>query len=139
MKPRHICLLSGILGASGILIGAFGAHALPRLLADLDATALVEREEWLHTGVTYHMHHVVALLVLGLTAQHAGGWKEGADYRGPAKAFLLGILLFSGSLYLMTLTGIRKLGAVVPLGGVSFVLGWTLLAWSAYRQGRNAP
>ena len=132
MTGKTILVISGVLGAAGILIGAFGAHALPKMLADLSPEQVVEREAWLQTGVTYHMYHVVALLALGLFV-HATKTNLG----GVAMAWLLGILIFSGCLYAMTLTGVRVLGAIVPIGGVSFVVGWVLLTFAALRLGEQ--
>lgn len=116
------------MGALGILIGAFGAHSLPRILQGLDAEAFAEREAWLETGVKYHMYHAVAMLAIGLA-----GYREGSSFSISGIAWTIGILLFSGSLYVMTLTGIRVLGAIVPLGGVSFVIGWAMVAVSALK------
>jgi uncharacterized membrane protein YgdD (TMEM256/DUF423 family) len=110
--------IAGVTGFLGVVFGAFGAHALksrvsPELLA-----------VW-HTGVLYHLIHALALLALALFAKAAG-----ADIRWGGGFFLLGILLFSGSLYAMTLTGIRPLGAITPLGGLAFLSGW---AWVVFR------
>ena len=106
---------AGGLGALGVALGAFGAHGLrdvvtePRLL-----------EVW-ETGARYHLVHALALAAVAAHPRphRATGW-----------LFVVGILLFSGSLYLMTLTGARWLGAVTPLGGVSFIAGWAALAAS---------
>ena len=102
-------------------LGAFGAHALR---ARLDAADLAIFE----TGVRYQFYHGLALLVLALASQWLAKssvtpWVGGL--------FCAGILLFSGSLYLLVLTNTRWLGAVTPLGGVCFLLGWAALAWAA--------
>ncbi len=122
MTSRTLLTLAAVVGALGIMIGAFGAHSLPNLLKDLPEADLLKRKEWLETGVTYHMYHAIALLALGM-----GGDRWNRSLSGPAIAWLVGILIFSGCLYAMSLTGIRVLGAVVPLGGVSFIVGWVLL------------
>jgi len=81
------------------------------------------------TGVRYQMYHSLALLAVGLAAsRQATPWLDGAGW-----LFLAGIVVFSGSLYVMTLTGIRWLGAITPLGGLAFILGWTALAVAALR------
>ncbi len=104
--------ISGVLGFLGVALGAFGAHALkakvsPEMLA-----------VW-HTGVLYHLIHALVLLALALYAKATG-----VDIRWGARFFAVGILLFSGSLYALTLSGIRPLGAITPLGGAAFLLGW---------------
>ena len=106
-----------------VACGAFGAHVLRGRL-DPDMTAV-----W-QTAVQYHAWHALALLAVGILLQ-----QEPARVGLAASAWLFaaGILLFSGSLYAMALTGMRSLGAITPLGGVSFLAGWAVLAWSAWR------
>ncbi|WP_126425505.1 DUF423 domain-containing protein [Brevibacillus marinus] len=101
-----------------VALGAFGAHVLKRRLS---AQMLANFQ----TGVQYHMIHAVALLVLG------GLWRSWGDlplfpYAG--WFFLAGIILFSGSLYALSLSGVKKLGAITPLGGLCFLAGWLCLA-----------
>lgn len=106
-------LLAGIAGASAVLLGAFGAHALRGVLDP------VHRELW-HTAVEYHAWHALALvLAVGLGAGRAG--------RCAVVAFALGIVLFSGSLYALALGAPRWTGIVTPFGGVAFVAGWIAL------------
>jgi uncharacterized membrane protein YgdD (TMEM256/DUF423 family) len=105
-----------------VALGAFGAHALRSRLtpADLDI---------FETGVRYQMYHALALFgVAWASSRWPGGVTHAAGW-----AFLVGILIFSGSLYLLVVLGQRWLGAVTPLGGVAFLLGWTLLAWRILR------
>ena len=111
--------ISGASGFLAVACGAFGAHALrdklpPELLS-----------AW-QTGVLYHLVHSVALFALALFAKRPQG---APDVRFGAWAFLAGILLFSGSLYALSLTGARVLGAVTPFGGVAFLAGWAWVAW----------
>lgn len=104
---------AGVAGALGVLLGAFGAHGLRDRVTDPHLL-----EVW-DTAARYHLVHALAI---GLVAAHP---------RRPAAAgvaFVVGILLFSGSLYAMTLTGARALGAITPFGGLSFIAGWVLLA-----------
>ncbi len=110
-------LLSGALhGLLSVILGAFAAHGLSRLLPP-------RRLELFHTGVEYQASHALALLLVGLLAWfHESPW-----LRRCALLLNLGILLFSGSLYLLALTGQRQLGFITPLGGVSLVLGWMAL------------
>jgi uncharacterized membrane protein YgdD (TMEM256/DUF423 family) len=113
-------LLAGsVLGALGVVAGAFGAHALKAWLAP-DALAAWE------TGVRFQLVHALALLAVGLLARQLG-----QPLRGPALALLLGTVLFSGSLYVLALGGPRWLGPVTPVGGLLLIVGWALLAFAA--------
>ena len=116
-----------VLGALSALVavaaGAFGAHALRnRLVPDMQGVYEI--------GARYHMYHALALL--------AAAWAVGRWPGGPAVAagwlFVAGTLIFSGSLYLLALTGQRWLGAITPLGGLAFIAGWAALAWAALRS-----
>ena len=121
--------MGAILGALGVAIGAFGAHALPGYLEEtgLDAKTIAKREATFETGVRYHMYHAIELLF----ASHLV--RNGRAAAVACCAFLAGILLFSGFLYANALTGIKWLGAIVPLGGVAFIFGWVSLACVAKR------
>ncbi|MFY2557500.1 DUF423 domain-containing protein [Corallococcus terminator] len=115
-----------VLGAVNALLsvaaGAFGAHALKaRLPPDL----LVIFE----TGARYHMYHALGLLAVGLLAL----LRPSSLLNGAGWAMLVGIVLFSGSLYALALSGVRVLGAVTPLGGLGFLAGWALFAIAAWR------
>lgn len=112
----RIALLAGIAGASAVLFGAFGAHALQ---ASLDARSL---ELW-RTAVNYHAWHALALAI----AVAAGA---GRSRRVAIAAFTLGIVLFSGSLYALALGAPRWTGVVTPFGGLAFMLGWIALGLS---------
>ncbi len=111
--------IAGVAGALGVLLGAFGAHGLRTVVTDPHLLEVWEK------GSRYHLVHALAL---GLVAAHP------ARPTAAGVAFVLGILLFSGSLYAMTLTGVRALGAVTPLGGLSFIAGWLLLAAASPRS-----
>jgi len=107
--------VAGVLGAVGVVLGAFGAHALK---ARLDPSQL---SSW-QTAVEYHLLHAVALLALALFATASGraiSW--------PAALFAAGIVLFSGSIYVLVLGGPRWLGPVTPLGGLCLIAGWVCL------------
>ncbi len=122
-STRIITLAAALLGLSGVALGAFGAHALkPTLEANGSA------ETW-KTAVLYHLVHAVALLALS-------GWRDA--HAGPsgkvAVLWTAGVLLFSGSLYWLALGGPRFLGPVTPLGGLAFLSGWALLAWTALQR-----
>jgi uncharacterized membrane protein YgdD (TMEM256/DUF423 family) len=125
------CIAAGaILMALGVMLGAFGAHGLqaqltPRQLASFQ------------TGVHYHVLHATGLMIAGVIAQLTG---PGARLRWSARLMLAGIVFFSGSIYLMTAGAPRWLGMVAPIGGVSFMSAWALLAWHAWsnRPGQDS-
>lgn len=120
---RSFFMLGGLSGMLSVMLGAFGAHALKdRVAADLLAN-------W-ETAARYHATHALALLA---AAWAVGRWPEARAAGLAAWCFLGGTLLFSGSLYLMTLTGQRWLGAVTPLGGLLLIAGWACLAWLGWK------
>jgi uncharacterized membrane protein YgdD (TMEM256/DUF423 family) len=116
-------LLASVLGGLAVALGAFGAHALEsRMSADLLATYEV--------GVRYHFYHALALI--GVVAV-LSRWPDAGAAVAAGWLFVFGILIFSGSLYLLAFTGVRWLGAITPIGGVAFIAGWACLAWVALR------
>lgn len=127
MNPlQHFIVIGAVNGFLAVAFGAFAAHGLKKLLSPglLDV---------FQTGVEYQALHAIALLVVGMLGRRGGGLRT---LRWAGWAFATGILLFSGSLYLLALTDARWLGAVTPFGGSAFLLGWALLAWHAYRNNR---
>ena len=110
--------------AAGIAValGAFGAHGLK---SRVEPALLVVFE----TGLRYHMYHALALVALGLAHARSAA----ALWNVAGWLFLAGIVVFSGSLYAMTLTGARWLGAITPLGGLAFLLGWAAAAFAAFK------
>ncbi len=130
---RNLTYLTAFLGFTGVSLGAFGAHGLKRFLSGLpDAT---DRLAWWETGARYHLIHALAVGLVAVLASHVAG-------RFPSWAawsFAGGVLLFSGSLYVMALTGARPLGAVTPLGGLLFLTGWLLLGIAARKLGVEGP
>lgn len=118
-------LVAGVLGAAGVALGAFGAHGLK---AQLGPEGL---ETW-RTAVSYHLIHVLALFGCGiwLRFQPEAGTAVGVAALG----FVAGILLFSGSLYVLALGGPRWLGPVTPLGGAAFIAGWLALVPAALKS-----
>lgn len=109
--------LAAIFGALAVMIGAFGAHGLKERIAPELMTVY-------QTGVQYHFYHVAALLAVGMLALQSppSSWLNISGW-----AFVTGILIFSGSLYVLAISGIRWLGAVTPIGGVAFIVGWIAL------------
>ncbi len=114
---RHFIFMAGVFGLLGVASGAFGSHILRnRLSADLF--------EVFEIAVRYQMYHTLSLLAVGILAERFPGPLTAAS----GWLFVAGILVFSGSLYVLTLTGIRWLGAVTPLGGTALLAGWACLA-----------
>ncbi len=119
---RVFFVVGALLGALGVAAGAFGAHALRQRLAP-EMVAVFE------TGVRYQLVHALALLVVAWAAAHwSGPWTFAAGW-----LFTAGVVLFSGSLYALALTGVRVLGAITPFGGLAFIAGWLCLAWAAWK------
>ncbi len=114
---------AAFLGALAVILGAFGAHGLENRVPP-------ERLETFETGVRYHMYHAIAMLVVACAVPVL--WKD-PWAAAACWAWLVGILIFSGSLYTLTLTGLRWLGAITPIGGVAFVLGWGFLVAASAR------
>jgi uncharacterized membrane protein YgdD (TMEM256/DUF423 family) len=123
---RTFLLIGAILGFLGVALGAFGAHGLKNRLSP-------EMLEVFDTGIRYHMYHAFAVLIVAAAIGHIGnarlltmaGW-----------SFFAGVLLFSGSLYALALTRVGILGAITPIGGVLFLIGWACLV--AFAVGKVA-
>lgn len=119
---RGYLLLAALFGFTGVGLGAFAAHGLKNRLS-------AEYLAIFQTGVTYQLVHALALLAVALLTIHVPG--RLTAWAGAL--FCLGIVLFSGSLYVLTLTGISKLGIVTPFGGLAFLAGWFCLGLAAWR------
>jgi uncharacterized membrane protein YgdD (TMEM256/DUF423 family) len=117
---KTFLLVGALAGFTGVALGAFGAHALR---GRLSPEMLVVFE----TGVRYQMYHAFAILIVGLVLGRMGGWMISTA----GWLFTAGIVLFSGSLYLLAFTGVTVLGAITPIGGLAFLLGWACLAVAA--------
>lgn len=123
MTARFALLAGSLLGALGVGLGAFGAHALRQMLETSN------RLDTFETAVKYQFYHALALIAVGMLMHQfpeknlsAAGW-----------SFLVGTLIFSGSLYIICFTGIKAFGAITPIGGVAMIAGWLLLAWQVSR------
>ncbi len=123
-SAKIFVILGAVNAFLAVGLGAFGAHGLrAKLTPDLLAVY--------KTGVEYHFYHALGLLAVGLIAQHlpqvglvrASGW-----------TMLVGILIFSGTLYLLSITGVRWLGAITPIGGTAFLISWGMLVWAVARS-----
>jgi uncharacterized membrane protein YgdD (TMEM256/DUF423 family) len=120
VEKNHFLLIGSLSGMLAVILGAFGAHGLEQLV---DAKML----QRFHTGVEYQFYHALALLAISILYKSIRNkYIVFAGY-----AFLLGMILFSGSLYLYVLTGIKGIAMITPIGGLSFIIGWGLLAFSA--------
>jgi uncharacterized membrane protein YgdD (TMEM256/DUF423 family) len=117
MTQRNVLLTGVVFGALGVAIGAFGAHALRPLL---EANA---RTETFELAVRYQFYHSFAILFAGVLMYQF----PSRNMNRAAVCFAVGILIFSGSLYALSITGVRTLGAITPVGGVLFIAGWILL------------
>jgi uncharacterized membrane protein YgdD (TMEM256/DUF423 family) len=118
MNAKQILQTSAVFGALAVGIGAFGAHGLKDILADTG------RIDTFETAVKYHFYHTLGLFLIGILTLVKPNWKQLST---AAILMILGILIFSGSLYILALSGITWLGAITPLGGVAFILGWVFL------------
>lgn len=125
MNGRQIIMLAGLSGALAVGLGAFGAHGLEEILT---ATG---RTETFETAVKYHFYHTLALALIGLIQLVRPNWKS---LQFSTWSMIGGIVIFPGSLYILSLTGITWWGAVTPLGGVFFILGWLGLFYAALRN-----
>ncbi len=123
-RMQILLLLAAFFGAIGVGIGAFGAHGLSAIL---EANG---RADTFSTGTLYHLIHAIALLGLGVLATQIDS--DLLLYAG--YAFVAGIFLFSGSLYILSIFDIRIMGAVAPIGGTAFIIGWILLGVVAWQN-----
>ncbi len=139
---RWIAVGAGF-AAAAVILGAFAAHGLdgilvetysqaePREIGGLTVPASYKYLRDFQTGATYHMTHSIGIILTGLAMRVGCGRKWS---RAAAWLFVAGIVLFSGSLYVLAVTGITVLGAVAPFGGTAFILGWASLGISAIRS-----
>lgn len=124
---KNWMLVAGaLLGATAVMSGAFGAHALQGLISG-------KNMEWYQTAVSYHAGHALAVVACGLLSLHAGSGPGSSFLRIAAACFVAGVTVFSGSLYIMAFTGITRLGMITPIGGVFLIVAWLCLAISGTR------
>jgi len=125
VSPAKLFLLLGSLSALlAVALGAFGAHGLKKIIAP-------DLLEIYQTGVQYHFYHALGLLALGLIAVHV---PESALLRWAGWLMFAGIVIFSGSLYILAISGLRWLGAITPIGGTAFIAAWLLLLIALWRS-----
>ena len=113
MNSNRFAAIAAFLGGLAVMLGAFGAHAIK------DRVSVADLEIW-KTGAHYHLVHAVALLALALN-------DKAGKYKTVCWLWIIGIVIFGGSLYVLTLTQIRAFGAVTPLGGLCLIIGWVVL------------
>lgn len=119
---RLFFIIGSISAFLAVVLGAFGAHSLKNRLSP-------EMLNIFEVGVRYHMYHALALIAVAWASVR---WPSGSIIAA-GWLFLAGTIIFSGSLYLLSMTGLRWLGAITPIGGAAFLLGWLLLAWGVWR------
>ncbi len=137
--------MGAVMACIAVITGAFGAHGLDKVLADLysnthaktiaglDVPATYKYLQDFKTAADYQMYHAFGLMIVGLLTLH----HQKKSLQIAAWSFLIGIILFSGSLYILVLTNQPKLGMITPIGGVAFIIGWIALAiggWSCSKQ-----
>jgi uncharacterized membrane protein YgdD (TMEM256/DUF423 family) len=124
MNGTRIIAIGAALGALAVVLGAFGAHGLRTRVTP-------ELLEVYETAVRYHFYHALALVLTGVWADRVGSTVMPPGTVAAALCFIAGIAIFSGSLYLLVLTGMRWLGAITPIGGVALIVGWLFLVRAA--------
>jgi uncharacterized membrane protein YgdD (TMEM256/DUF423 family) len=117
-------MAGAVFAGLAVVFGAFGAHGLKSRVSPEDIIIF-------DTGVKYHMYHALGLILIGILGFHFPEKSMSA----PATLMSVGILIFSGSLYILVLTGFRWLGAITPVGGLALISSWLLLAYNLYRLG----
>lgn len=131
---RAALVSAGVLGATGVALGAFGAHGLPNYLeaAGYDTAEVAKRIETLVTGTRYQVYGALALLTIGLAGQEPA-------FRWAVRLLTCGVVVFSGLLYaLAVVDGFRWLGAIVPIGGLAMIGGWIAIGWVGWRTRQTA-
>jgi uncharacterized membrane protein YgdD (TMEM256/DUF423 family) len=124
-RSRIFIVLGAIAGGLGVVFGAFGAHTLGSVLEPKMLTVF-------ETAVRYQMYHALGLIGVALLMDRAHQRSAHRLLQASGWSFLAGVILFCGSLYVLTLTGMTWLGAVTPFGGVGFIAGWALLARAGF-------
>jgi len=122
---KRLLIIGGMIGLLGVALGAFGSHGLSSLLEANGRTGTFD------TAVQYHLIHAVMLVLVALL--HGKSLSHPAITRA-GLFFIAGIVLFSGSLYILAIFNLRFMGAIAPIGGTSLILGWGSIAWGAYRS-----
>lgn len=140
MNARACLMYGTLLAGLAVAAGTFGAHVLPdllkerhRLTAESSPADYARAEKNFETGARYQMFHALGLILVGVLLER----RSSVALKVAAGSFLVGSLVFSGCLYALVLTQQRWLGAIVPIGGVAFLVGWAAMLWGVTR--RSAP
>ena len=128
MRSRTMIAAGSLMAALGVGIGAFAAHGLNSFLVENGVLDTFE------TGVRYHFYHALGLLLLGIISEAFPQYKR---VKVAGLAMLIGIFIFSGSLYALCLSGVKWLGAITPIGGVGFIVAWALVAWDFFGNNKE--
>lgn len=123
MTYKLILIIASISGALSVSLGAFGAHALKEKLTSTGYLSAYE------TAVQYHFFHTIVLLFIGLATERF----QQQMFMNAGYSLIIGILIFSGSLYVLSVTGIKWLGAITPIGGLAFILAWVFILIGALK------
>lgn len=124
MTPKRVLATGAIFAGLAVILGAFGAHGLEDILIENG------RLDTYQTATQYHMYHSLGMILLGAIGQGFVKVKVAPIFW----LWAIGLLFFSGSLYTLAISNITVLGAVAPIGGLAFILGWALLAWKALKS-----
>jgi len=124
ITSRNVLAIAALIGFASVAIGAFAAHGLKHILSH---QALL----WMDTGVKYQMLHGGVLLILAFALRQ---WPNWVAVQWACVSFMLGILLFSGSLYIMAASQIKALGMITPIGGIALLVGWLCLLVASFKQ-----
>ncbi|NVK36801.1 MAG: DUF423 domain-containing protein [Gammaproteobacteria bacterium] len=124
ITSRNVLAIAALIGFASVTIGAFAAHGLKHILSH---QALL----WMDTGVKYQMLHGGVLLILAFALRQ---WPIWVAVQWACVSFMLGILLFSGSLYIMAASQIKALGMITPIGGIALLVGWLCLLVASFKQ-----
>ncbi|MDF1782161.1 MAG: DUF423 domain-containing protein [Alcanivoracaceae bacterium] len=120
---KGLLIIGALNGALAVILGAFGAHGLK---SRVDTAML---DVW-STASEYHFYHALALILVGILAKQFGD----SGFVSAGWVMFAGMVIFSGSLYALVLSGTRWLGAITPLGGTALIIGWAMLAWALYKS-----
>jgi len=121
---KQFIIIGGILAGLGVIFGAFGAHALKDILINYNRTDTFD------TAVKYHFYHAFGLLIIGILSNQF----PDKNFNAAGYLILTGVIIFSGSLYILCLTNMKWLGAITPIGGLLMIMGWSFVVWKMVQK-----
>jgi len=121
---KQFIIIGSILAALGVILGAFGAHALKDILINYNRTDTFD------TAVKYHFYHAFGLLIIGILSNQF----PDKNFNIAGYLIIAGVIIFSGSLYVLCLTNIKWLGAITPIGGLLMIMGWSFVVWKMVQK-----